>query len=114
MIGDEATVGADCILHAHVSIRERCAIGARKGRIPGTALFVREERFGTGLLPTRCFGQGSCGGGGVSSTREREGNVDERLWRHREGPTEGAIDELGGGAPRRSTCVKERAMRCAP
>jgi UDP-3-O-[3-hydroxymyristoyl] glucosamine N-acyltransferase len=29
VIEDGATVGPDCILHAHVSIRERCAIGAR-------------------------------------------------------------------------------------
>ena len=29
MIGDGTTIGADCILHAHVSIRERCTIGAR-------------------------------------------------------------------------------------
>jgi UDP-3-O-[3-hydroxymyristoyl] glucosamine N-acyltransferase len=29
VIGDGTTVGADCILHAHVSIRERCVIGSR-------------------------------------------------------------------------------------
>ena len=29
MIGDGTTIGEDCIVHAHVSIRERCAIGSR-------------------------------------------------------------------------------------
>jgi UDP-3-O-[3-hydroxymyristoyl] glucosamine N-acyltransferase len=29
VIGDAATIGADCVLHSHVSIRERCTIGDR-------------------------------------------------------------------------------------
>jgi hypothetical protein len=29
VIGDGTAIGPDCILHAHVSIRERCTIGAR-------------------------------------------------------------------------------------
>jgi UDP-3-O-[3-hydroxymyristoyl] glucosamine N-acyltransferase len=29
VIGDGTVIGPDCVLHAHVSIRERCTIGAR-------------------------------------------------------------------------------------